>query len=224
MITPLPAFVFRTSNPIPVPLFGACVQRSVRDHCFGAMGQMKGVITFFIITVLCSIVATSAHGTECGCKQKQVIKFYVHDNLLQKEGNTAYIIAGPGGNITHLQQGSLVAINDLITEGPDPHSRKLGNAQGVYLLSVTFPELPHIYQQFTSVFTDKWNGSTIAYQGDDGNLLPVREIAVVGGTGEFRSASGYCFIRTVKQTDNFSYILEFETHLFVPTASYTGDE
>lgn len=93
------------------------------------MGQMKGVITFFIITVLCSIVATSAHGTECGCKQKQVIKFYVHDNLLQKEGNTAYIIAGPGGNITHLQQGSLVAINDLITEGPDPHSRKLGNAQ-----------------------------------------------------------------------------------------------
>lgn len=84
------------------------------------MGQMKGVINFFIITVLCSIVATSAHGTECGCKQKQVIKFYVHDNLLQKEGNTAYIIAGPGGNITHLQQGSLVAINDLITERTRP--------------------------------------------------------------------------------------------------------
>lgn len=109
-------------------------------------------------------------------------------------------------------------------KGPDPHSRKLGNVQGVYLLSVSFQELPHIYQQFTSVFTDKWKGSTIAYQGDDGNLLPVREIAVVGGTGEVRSASGYCFIRTVKQTDDFSYILEFETHLFVPTVNYTGDE
>lgn len=190
------------------------------------MGQVKVVICL-ITTVLWSTVATSAaHGTEvrCGCKLKQVIKFYVHDNLLQKEGNTAHIIAGPGGNITHLQQGSLVAINDLITEGPDPRSKKLGNAQGVYLVSAFFPELPHIHQQFTSVFTDKWNG-TIAYQGDDGNLLlPVREIAVVGGTGQFRSASGHCFIRTVRQTDDWSYVLEFETHLSVPTASPTGDE
>lgn len=186
------------------------------------MGQVKEVACLIIMVLCCMVTTSAANGTEvqCGCRHKQVIKYYIHDNLLQKEGNTAYIIAGPGGNVTHLQQGSLVAINDLITEGPDPHSKKLGNAQGVYLVSVFFPALPHVHQQFTSVFTDKWNG-TIAYQGDDGNLLlPVREIAVVGGTGQFRSASGHCFIRTVKQTDDWSYVLEFETHLFVPKASY----
>ena len=165
------------------------------------------------------VVVSGAQGSEvqCGCRREQVITYYVHDDVLQKEGNTAYIIAGPGGNVKQFQQGSLVAINDLITEGPDARSRKLGNAQGVYLVSTYFP-LPNIHQQFTAVFTEKWNG-TIAYQGNDGDvLLPVREIAVVGGTGQFRLASGYCFIRTVKQTDAWSYILKFETHLSVPTA------
>lgn len=180
------------------------------------MEQVKAITCLLILMV----VKSAAAQVQCSCKLKQVIKYYVHDNLLQKEGNnTAYIIAGPGGNVTHLQQGSLVAINDLITEGPDPQSKKLGNAQGVYLISTFFPEFPHIHQQFTSVFTEKYNG-TISYQGDDGNLfLPEREIAVVGGTGEFRSASGYCLIRTVKQTNDWSYILEFETHLSLPTVT-----
>ena len=92
------------------------------------------------------------------------------------------------------------------------------------MVSAFFSDLPHVHQQFTSVFTDKWNG-TIAYQRDDGYLLlPVREIAVVGGTGQFRSASGHCLIRIVKQTDGWSYKLEFETHLFVPTASCVDDK
>jgi hypothetical protein len=170
---------------------------------------MKGVTCSLLLLFLCYVASSTAH-------IEQVITYYVHDNLLQKEGNTAYVVAGPGGNLTGLQQGSLVAINDLITETPDPSSTPLGRAQGVYLISTFFPDLPHIHQQFTSVFSAKYNGS-IAYQGDDGNLmLPVREIAVVGGTGQFRSASGYCLIRTIKQTDDWSYILEFETHLSVP--------
>lgn len=171
----------------------------------------------------CMVLAwTSSTSLACELqnRRKEVIKYYVHDNLLQKDSlNTAFVIAGPEGNLTQLQQGSLVAINDLITEGPHPQSKELGRAQGVYLVSSFFPDVPHLHQQFTSVFSQKWNG-TIAYQGDDGSLLlPVREVAVVGGTGQFRSASGYCFIRTVKQTNDWSYILEFETHLSVPVVS-----
>ena len=168
--------------------------------------------TLFVVFVAQKCEARPARNVQSTLKPR-VIKYYVHDDLLQKANNTAFIIAGPGGNMSALEQFSLVAINDLITEEPSVGSRKLGNAQGVYLISEFFPSRPHIHQQFTAVFKDKYNG-TIAYQGDDDLMLPVREIAVVGGTGEFRNAFGYCFITTVKQTDAWSYSLAFETHLW----------
>ena len=168
--------------------------------------------TSFVVFLAQDCEATPARSVQSILKPR-VIKYYVHDDLLQKANNTAFIIAGPGGNVSALEQFSLIAINDLITEEPSASSRKLGNAQGVYLISQFFPSSPHIHQQFTAVFKDKYNG-TIAYQGDDDLMLPVREIAVVGGTGEFRNAFGYCFITTVKQTDAWSYSLAFETHLW----------
>lgn len=168
----------------------------------------------FMVLAACSMVeCTTLMST--GTVNYQVIKYYVHDDLLQRANNSAFVIAAPGGDLSTIQQGALVAINDPITEGPEPHSRKLGNAQGVYLSSELEPNSFHIHQQFTAVFKDKYHG-TICYQGDDAVLLPVREIAVVGGTGDFRNAFGYCLITTVKQTDTWSFLLEFETHLYIP--------
>lgn len=88
--------------------------------------------------------------------------------------------------MTALMQGSLIAINDLMTEGPEAESKRLGSAQGVYLVAQFFPDAPHIHQQFTAVFSagGKYGASSICYQGDDGDLLlPVREIAVVAVPG-----------------------------------------
>lgn len=168
----------------------------------------------FMVLMACSMVECATL-LSTGTVNYQVIKYYVHDDLLQRANNSAFVIAAPGGDLSTIQQGALVAINDLITEGPEADSRKLGNAQGVYLSSELEPNSFHIHQQFTAVFKDKYNG-TICYQGDDEVLLPVREIAVVGGTGEFRNAFGYCLITTVKQTDTWSFLLEFETHLYIP--------
>ena len=173
--------------------------------------------TSFVVFLAQDCEATPARSVQSILKPR-VIKYYVHDDLLQKANNTAFIIAGPGGNVSALEQFSLIAIDDLITEEPSESSRKLGNAQGTYLVSQVFPG-PHLHLQFTAVFTDKYNG-TIVYQGDDDIMLPVREIAVVGGTGEFRNAFGYCFISTVKPTDTFSNLLAFETHLWTHNLGY----
>lgn len=182
----------------------AMAMKKISSSCFVMI-----LATFFVVF---DCEARPARNVQSILKPR-VIKYYVHDDLLQKVNNTAFIIAGRGGNVSALEQFSLIAMNDLITEEPSVSSRKLGNAQGVYLVSEFFPSSPHIHQQFTAVFKDKYNG-TIAYQGDDQVMIPVREIAVVGGTGEFRNAFGYCFITTVKQTDAWSYSLAFETHLW----------
>jgi len=84
-----------------------------------------------------------------------------------------------------------VATDDPLTAGPERDSKLIGKAQGIYA-SISQQELG-VLMAMTMAFTDgEFNGSTISVLGR--NMImsePVREIAIVGGTGAFRFGRGY---------------------------------
>ena len=55
-------------------------------------------------------------------------------------------------------------------------------------------------------------GSSVTVVGRDDIAAPVRELSVVGGTGEFRMASGYVLWKTVS-LDHPNAILELDVYV-----------
>jgi hypothetical protein len=62
------------------------------------------------------------------------VTFYVHEAIETGADATARIVAGPGGNLSALQLGALVVVDNVITATADPASKALGKFQGLYIL------------------------------------------------------------------------------------------
>ena len=90
----------------------------------------------------------------------------------------------------------VMIIDDPLTVGPEPSSRRVGRAQGMYA-SASQSELG-LMVTFNFVFTEgKYNGSTLSILGRNTVFSAVREMPIVGGSGLFRFARGYVQARTV---------------------------
>lgn len=85
--------------------------------------------------------------------------------------------------------------DDPLTETPDPNSKLVGRAQGLYGSSCQ-QELGLI-MAMNYGFTDGiYNGSSISILGKNSAMNLVREMPVVAGTGVFRLARGYAIAKT----------------------------
>ncbi|XP_050379902.1 pterocarpan synthase 1-like [Argentina anserina] len=105
------------------------------------------------------------------------------------------------------QFGTVYVNDDPITEGPCPESALVGRAQAFVVTSALNGRNALVF--LSIVFTNKkYNGSTIEIQGNSKQFEPVREVAVVSGTGEFRFARGYATLETyfVDQPRGYSVI------------------
>ncbi|XP_042015038.1 dirigent protein 1-like [Salvia splendens] len=119
------------------------------------------------------------------------LHFYFHDVVSGKDP-TAIVVAGKRNAF-----GMTTIIDDPLTEGPEPESRAVGRAQGVYTQSTK--EGAALHMAMTFVFKEgKYNGSSISILGNNQYLEAVRELPVVGGTGAFRFARGYALAKTKK--------------------------
>ena len=86
-------------------------------------------------------------------------------------------------------------IDDPLTVGPEPGSKQVGRAQGIYA-SASLSEAG-LLMVLNYAFTEgKYNGSTISILGRNPVFSAVREMPVVGGSGLFRFARGYAQART----------------------------
>ncbi|XP_012467529.1 dirigent protein 15 [Gossypium raimondii] len=152
------------------------------------------------------------------------LHFFYHDIPV---GNNPTTVLIAHANITDnffspSPYGSLYAMNDPLTVGPDLTSTVIGNAQGMYLA------LSHDPVKFTAVFyadfgftTGRFNGSSFSlfsrYPPTDFVPSPgtIREMAIVGGRGAFRMAKGFALLRATSSnatTGNAS--LEFNVTLY----------
>ncbi|CAH8392433.1 unnamed protein product [Eruca vesicaria subsp. sativa] len=119
------------------------------------------------------------------------LHFYFHDVISGDKPTAIRVIMPPVTNSTAVSSFGVVVIADnLLTEGPDPRSKEIGRAQGMY--ASTDMNILSFTMVFNLVFTEgEFNGSTVSMYGRNPIFSKVREFPIIGGTGAFRFARGY---------------------------------
>ncbi|KAK8567987.1 hypothetical protein V6N13_105929 [Hibiscus sabdariffa] len=143
------------------------------------------------------------------------LHFFLHD-ILSGENPSAILIARPNITGSAVSFGSLFAIDDPLTVGPEPTSEIIGNAQGMYVSSSRDPAMFTAVMYADFAFTSgRFNGSSFSLFSRNPSSSPVRELGIVGGRGAFRMASGFAFIRnSFLNLTTGDTILEFNVTLY----------
>ncbi|KAJ8626894.1 hypothetical protein MRB53_020201 [Persea americana] len=150
------------------------------------------VCTTFLLLCLSAIMGIT-HTAEVTIKETNMV-FYLQD-WVTGENVTAIPVAGQKPSSTAINFGTIMVIDDAVTERPERNSTQVGRAQGVYVNSALDGSDFHL--AFSIIFTNEmYKGSTLEIQGADRYLLNPREVSVVSGTGMFRFARGYALLET----------------------------
>ncbi|XVF00915.1 hypothetical protein REPUB_Repub04eG0043100 [Reevesia pubescens] len=130
-------------------------------------------------------------------KQEAVtnLQFYFHDTVSGKSPSAIRVAQATDTEKSPTLFGALLMADDPLTESPDPNSKLLGRAQGLY--GSTGQTEFSLIMAMSFCFTDGiYNGSSISILGKNSALNLVREMPIVGGTGLFRLARGYAIAKT----------------------------
>ncbi|KZV41114.1 dirigent protein 4-like [Dorcoceras hygrometricum] len=148
------------------------------------------------------------------------LHFYLHDTLSGKTP-TAIQIASPNSTNSKddnpIPFGALFAIDDPLTEGPEITSKVIGNARGMYLSSSQDKFLTLVMYVDLGFSRGKFKGSSISVFSRNPITEKHREMAVVGGRGQFRMARGFIEVNTYYlNTSNGDAILEYNVTVVHP--------
>ncbi|XP_057769280.1 dirigent protein 21-like [Salvia miltiorrhiza] len=123
------------------------------------------------------------------------LHFYFHDTVAGKNP-TAVTVAG--ANVAHRYLtgfGLIRMMDNPLTVGPEPHSKIIGRARGIY--GVASIEDLDLLMTLNYVFTEgKYSGSTLSVLAHNPILDKYREMPIIGGTGVFRLARGIATAQT----------------------------
>ncbi|KAI3950800.1 hypothetical protein MKW92_020576 [Papaver armeniacum] len=173
------------------------------------MGIME-CFSFLVVVMVLSITQSQADQNvnwwsetvpyEMGMKKMTKLHFYLHNNITGDYPTAFKIAKAPGANISATGFGELYMVDNPLTEGPDPNSRLVGRAQGLYGSSER-NELS-LVMGINLVFTGykKFNGSTISVFTRNPIAHKEREFAIVGGTRYFRYANGFISAKTYRRS------------------------
>ena len=107
--------------------------------------------------------------------------------------------------------GAVLMMDDPLTVGPEPSSKLVGRAQGIYA-SASQEEMALLMVLNFAFMEGKYNGSTLSVLGRNTIFSKVREMPIVGGSGLFRFARGYAQART--RTFNLDVVVEYNVYVF----------
>jgi len=176
-----------------------------------------------LFPVFLAVALAMATGPAAAAARGRLIHlhFFMHD-ITGGPGQTAVqVVKGPGPAHPAMPGshfGDTTVIDDALTEGAGASSRLVGRAQGTYMLaSLSEPALA--VSMTVALTAGAYNGSTIAVAGRDDVSASVRELAVVGGTGAFRRATGHVLWRTARMESRDHMVLELDVYATVPGAS-----
>ncbi|XP_023540783.1 dirigent protein 11-like [Cucurbita pepo subsp. pepo] len=129
------------------------------------------------------------------------IVIYVHDYFTGEDASAIAVGGRKGSESNVLEFGTLIVVDDPVTEGPRIDSREIGRAQGMYINSQS--DGKGLYMVFSVIFTGgEFRGSSLEIQGSDLFTLKEREFGVVSGTGFFRFVKGF----GIMQTENMDLV------------------
>uniref|UniRef100_A0A0E0MHM4 Dirigent protein n=1 Tax=Oryza punctata TaxID=4537 RepID=A0A0E0MHM4_ORYPU len=111
------------------------------------------------------------------------LHFYMHDVL---GASAVQVVRGPRGMF-----GNTVVMDDVLTEGAAATSAVVGRAQGQYIVASSQGGMDLMVSMNVVLSSGPFAGSSVTVVGRDDTGVAVRELTVVGGTGQFRMARGY---------------------------------
>ncbi|KAK9196548.1 hypothetical protein WN943_004677 [Citrus x changshan-huyou] len=132
-----------------------------------------------------------------GLKREKLshLHFYFHDIVGGPNTTTVRVAQAAMTNTSSTFFGAVVMMDDPLTIQPEPSSKLVGRAQGIYA-SASLSELGFLMVMNFAFTEGKYNGSTLSVLGRNTPLSTVREMPIVGGSGLFRFARGYAQART----------------------------
>ncbi|WCJ26417.1 Dirigent protein [Euphorbia peplus] len=108
--------------------------------------------------------------------------------------------------------GMMIVFNDPVTEDENFQSPPVATAQGFYFYDKKTNYTNMI--SFSLVFDSVKHKGTLQIMGADLMDQDVRDLAVVGGTGDFLMSRGFVTVRQVAQEGFFYYRLKLDIKLY----------
>uniref|UniRef100_A0A453LC57 Dirigent protein n=1 Tax=Aegilops tauschii subsp. strangulata TaxID=200361 RepID=A0A453LC57_AEGTS len=140
------------------------------------------------------------------------IHLYMHETFAGPNATTLTAVPSPlGADATF---GAIGVLDDELRDGPDARNSSLvGRYQGLFL-NAGLVSPPGAQSAINLVFTaGERRGSTLAMLGPVLSFTSAIERAVVGGTGAFRMARGYCVMTRAGSPTPESLVYEVDLFL-----------
>ncbi|KAD5803289.1 hypothetical protein E3N88_14649 [Mikania micrantha] len=123
------------------------------------------------------------------------LHFYLQETVTGDHPTAVRVAEASTTNKSRTAFGATVIIDDPLTVGPEPTSKIVGRAQGMYAFASLSES--RLLMALNYVFVEgEYNGSSLSILGTNGVFSHVREMSVVGGSGVFRFARGYALAKT----------------------------
>ncbi|CAM0151687.1 unnamed protein product [Urochloa decumbens] len=189
--------------------------------CAAALALATSIVLQLAL-VVCPAAAAPAAGDDHGSSTTSTnnggmhhLHLFMHDGYTGPRPTAVLVVNGTGAPVmSGVRFGDTVVMDDVLTEGPSRGSRPVGRAQGTYVTASMEEGRPAMLLSMNVVLTDyaPYTGSTVAVMGRNDITEPVRELAVVGGTGRFRMATGYVLWKTASWRGK-NAVLELDIYL-----------
>ncbi|TVU26143.1 hypothetical protein EJB05_28679, partial [Eragrostis curvula] len=146
--------------------------------------------------ISCLLALALLAATASAAEKETRLRVFWHDVVTGPNSTIVQVAQAPSSNASATGFGTVIVIDDPLTDGPSLNSSRLvGRAQGMYVSAGK--DSFSLLMAMNFVFVDgAYNGSSLAIFGPNPAEKQVREMPVIGGTGMFRFARGYCQART----------------------------
>ncbi|CAN6222130.1 unnamed protein product [Urochloa humidicola] len=198
----------------------------MRYHCLINCAALALAASIIVLQLQLAAVVCAAAGEHASSSTTNDnsggmnhLHLFMHDGYTGPRPTAVQIVNGTGAPVMSggVRFGDTVVMDDVLTEGPSRGSRPVGRAQGTYVTASMEAGRPAMLLSMNVVLTNYagYTGSTVAVMGRNDITAAVRELAVVGGTGRFRMATGYVLWKMASWTGK-SAVLELDIYLRTP--------
>ncbi|MBA0830758.1 hypothetical protein Goarm_015267, partial [Gossypium armourianum] len=151
-----------------------------------------------------------------GLKREKLthLHFYFHDIVSSRNPTAIPVASAASTNKSHTGFGVVMMADDPLTAAPDPNSKLVGKAQGIYA-SAAQDEVGLLMVMNLAFMEGKYNGSSLSLLGRNTVFSRVREMPIVGGSGLFRFARGYAQAKThTLDLKTGNAVVEYNVYVF----------